>query len=96
MGNKLEFDVEDIFCWSCGAERMARLRRLHCGHFIDHDCLKERVRKGKFHCEKCGAKFLKGYESLVREEEGIKRVGKDYERREERGKTERRRREPEI
>lgn len=40
---------------------MIMLRRLTCGHFIDHNCLKECIVKGRFYCEVDGSQFLKGY-----------------------------------
>ena len=33
---KMNFEPEDIKCFKCGAKKMLFLRRLSCGHFIDH------------------------------------------------------------
>ena len=66
---KLDFDPQDICCFSCGSTRMVYMRRLPCGHFVDHNCLKERVLEKKFYCDKDGAKFLKGYENLLKAQE---------------------------
>jgi hypothetical protein len=42
---KMDFEPSDIKCFKCGATRMLFLRRLTCGHFIDHECLKDSVLK---------------------------------------------------
>lgn len=53
-------------CMVCGSSRMITMRRLNCGHFIDHDCLKQCIDRGKFYCMVDGSQFLKGYESLLK------------------------------
>ena len=50
---------------------MLFLRRLTCGHFIDHECLKDNLVKGKFFCEDCGTKIVKGYENLIGKQKEI-------------------------
>ena len=59
-------------CQKCKSKRMIFLRRLPCGHFIDHECLKENIRKGVMYCEKDGDKILKGYENLLQKEKEMK------------------------
>lgn len=36
---------DDMKCGKCNAKKMLFLRRLTCGHFVDHECLKENIRK---------------------------------------------------
>jgi hypothetical protein len=50
----------------CGSPNLQFLRRLPCGHFIDHNCLKECISQGIFECLKDGSGFLVGYRNLVR------------------------------
>ena len=42
---KMDFDPSDIRCFKCGSTRMLFLRRLSCGHFVDHECLKDCIAK---------------------------------------------------
>ena len=58
-------------CMICHSKKMLFLRRTSCGHFIDHECLKENIRKGKFYCDDCGNKLLKGYENLVQKQKEL-------------------------
>ena len=67
----MDFDPTDIRCFKCGAKRMLFLRRLACGHFIDHECLKECILKEKYYCQEDGTQFLKGYENLRQREKEI-------------------------
>jgi hypothetical protein len=57
----MDFNPEDIKCFKCASTRMIFLRRLPCGHFIDHECLKNSIIKDKFYCEEDGSLFLKGF-----------------------------------
>jgi hypothetical protein len=61
---KMDFEPSDMKCFKCGGTRMLFLRRLACGHFIDHECLKDCLMKEKFYCQEDGSQFLKGYENL--------------------------------
>ena len=63
--HKLDMDPADMKCMICMSKKMLFLRRLPCSHFCDHECLKENIRKGKFYCDNCGNKLLKGYENLL-------------------------------
>lgn len=47
---KLDVEPDTMKCMVCSSSRMIFLRRLTCGHFIDHNCLKESIAKGKFYC----------------------------------------------
>lgn len=58
-------------CMKCYSKKMLFLRRLTCGHFIDHECLKDNLVKGKFFCEDCGTKIVKGYENLIGKQKEI-------------------------
>jgi len=40
---------------------MIFLRRLNCGHYIDHECMKANILNEKFYCDEDGSLFLKGY-----------------------------------
>ena len=64
----MNLEPETMECQKCFSKRMIFLRRLPCGHFIDHECFKENLRKGVTYCEKCGDKLVKGYEDLMRKE----------------------------
>lgn len=68
----LDIDQDTMKCMCCGSSRMIYLRRLNCGHFVDHNCLKECIVKGKFYCLVDGNQFLKGYESLMKRKEEMK------------------------
>ena len=52
---------------------MLFLRRLSCGHFIDHECLKDCILKEKYYCQEDGCQFLKGYENLREREKEVER-----------------------
>ena len=58
----------------CSDKQKAFLRRLQCGHFIHHKCLRKRIEKGRLYCKVDGQKFLQGYESLLKNEELNKKV----------------------
>jgi len=45
----------------CNDKSKAFLRKLQCGHFIHHKCLRKRIEKGKFYCKQDGQKYLLGY-----------------------------------
>jgi hypothetical protein len=50
----------------CDDKQRAFLRRMYCGHFIHHKCLRRRIERGKFFCKLDGEKFLHGFESLIK------------------------------
>lgn len=62
---KLDITVEDLECSICDDKQKSFLRKLPCGHFIHHRCLRKRIEKGKFFCKVDGHKYLIGYENLV-------------------------------
>jgi hypothetical protein len=53
--------MEDLECIMCDDKQRAFLRRLYCGHFVHHKCLKKRIEKGKLYCKIDGEKYLLGY-----------------------------------
>lgn len=65
---RLEIKIEDLECIMCDDKQRAFLRRMYCGHFIHHKCLKRRIEKGKLYCKIDGEKYLLGYESLIKHE----------------------------
>ena len=58
---KMDLNPEDMKCQKCFSKKMLFLRRITCGHFIDHECMKQNIRKERFYCEQCGGKIVKGY-----------------------------------
>ena len=58
---KLDIKIEELECMVCSDKQKAFLRKLHCGHFIHHRCLRRRIEKGKFFCKIDGQKYLLGY-----------------------------------
>lgn len=70
---KMDFNPADIRCFKCGSTKMLFLRRLSCGHFIDHECLKDNIIKEKYYCAEDGSQFLKGYENLRQKEKESKK-----------------------
>ncbi len=58
---KLDIKVEELECIMCNDKQKAFLRKLGCGHFIHHRCLRKRIEKNKFYCKLDGQKYLSGY-----------------------------------
>jgi hypothetical protein len=65
---KMDFSPSDLKCQKCASTKMLFLRRLSCGHFIDHECLKDCILKDRFYCAEDGSQFLKGFENLRQKE----------------------------
>jgi hypothetical protein len=65
---KLDIKIEELECLMCSDKQKAFLRKLSCGHFIHHRCLRKRIEKGKFYCKLDGQKYLLGYEALLKHE----------------------------
>ena len=63
---KLAIKIEELECIACTDKQQAFLRKLNCGHFIHHRCLRRRIEKGKLFCRLDGYKFLQGYDSLIK------------------------------
>lgn len=71
---KLDIKIENLECIACSDKQKAFLRRMHCGHFIHHKCLRKRIEKGRLYCKIDGQKFLHGYDSLRKHEELNRKV----------------------
>jgi hypothetical protein len=61
---------------ACSDKQRAFLRRMGCGHFIHHRCLRKRIEKGWLFCKVDGEKILHGYDSLMKHE----KLNKDVEK----------------
>ena len=71
---KLDIKIEELECFACSDKRKAFLRRMNCGHFIHHKCLRKRIEKGKLFCKLDGQQILLGYHSLLKHEKLNKNV----------------------